>query len=143
MAKGKKSKGRIINPDENSGKIKLGPESSGSSDLKQPKFSFCYLQKSHCIADCQKDEKVGFADKLYRISQLSWRQIKAADKHGLGFEKIARKAIKAGIPNHITEDVDHFLAFRFDGKKPMVGYRLGSTFFVVWFDRDFTLYDHG
>ncbi|HHH3217552.1 TPA: hypothetical protein ACPY7G_003640 [Morganella morganii] len=143
MAKGKKDRKRIIIPDENVGKIKLGPESSGNSDLKHPKFSFCYLQRSHCISNCQKDEKVGFADKLCRISQLSWRQIKAENRHGLGFEKISRRAIKAGIPSHITEDVDHFLAFRFDGMKPMVGYRLGSTFFVVWVDRDFTLYDHG
>ncbi|EON5346137.1 hypothetical protein ACLGGI_005146, partial [Escherichia coli] len=68
--------------------------------------------------------------------------IKQQGRHKLGFEKIARGAIKAGIPSHITEDVDHFLAFRFDDLKAMFGYRLGSTFFVIWLDREFNLYKH-
>ncbi len=137
----RKSK-RIIPPAESTGKLKLGPQSGGNSDQKKPKFSFCYIQNSHCITKCQKDEKAGLADKLYRLSQLTWAEIKQQGRHKLGFEKIARGAIKAGIPSHITEDVDHFLAFRFDDLKAMVGYRLGSTFFVIWLDREFNLYKH-
>lgn len=137
----RKSK-RIIPPAESTGKLKLGPQSGGNSDQKKPKFSFCYIQGSHCITKCQKDEKAGLADKLYRLSQLTWAEIKQQGRHKLGFEKIARGAIKAGIPSHITEDVDHFLAFRFDDLKAMVGYRLGSTFFVIWLDREFNLYKH-
>lgn len=133
---------RIIAPVESAGKLKLGPQSGGNSDHKKPKFSFCYIQSSHCITKCQKDEKAGLADKLYRLSQLTWAEIKQQGRHKLGFEKITRDAIKAGIPKHITEDVDHFLAFRFDDFKAMVGYRLGSTFFVIWLDRDFKLYNH-
>ncbi|EMR5845461.1 hypothetical protein WJX39_001833 [Escherichia coli] len=137
----RKSK-RIIPPAESTGKLKLGPQSGGNSDQKKPKFSFCYIQSSHCITKCQKDEKAGLADKLYRLSQLTWADIKQQGRHKLGFEKIARGAIKAGIPSHITEDVDHFLAFRFDDLKAMVGYRLGSTFFVIWLDREFNIYKH-
>lgn len=77
-----------------------------------------------------KDEKAGLADKLYRLSQLTWAEIKQQGRHKLGFEKIARGAIKAGIPSHITEDVDHFLAFRFDDLKAMVGYRLDRHFLL-------------
>lgn len=139
---GSKKGSRIIRPAENTGKIMLGPQTSGNSDQKKPKFSFCYIEKSHCITKCQNDEKAGLADKLYRLSQLSWAELKQQGRHKLGFEKISRDSIKAGIPKHITEDVDHFLAFRFDDLKAMVGYRLGSTFFVVWLDRDFKLYKH-
>lgn len=138
----RKRTGRIVQPIESAGKIKKGPEYDGSSDQKKPKFSFCYLESSHCITRCQKDEKAGLADKLYRLSQLSWAELKQQGRHKLGFEKISRDSIRAGIPGHITEDVDHFLAFRFDDFKAMVGYRLGSTFFVVWLDRDFKLYKH-
>lgn len=143
MAKARKGRKSIIPPDESQGRIKAGASGNISSDDKKPKFSFCYVQSSHCINGCQRDEKAGLTDKMYRISQLTWKQIKSADRHGLGFEKISRDAIKAGIPAHVTEDVDHFLAFRFSGTKPMVGYRLGSTFFVLWLDRGFNLYDHG
>lgn len=76
------------------------------------------------------------------MSQMTWNELHIAPKHGAGSEKISRTAIKRPIPQHITEDVS-LLAFRFDGKKPMVGYRSGPTFHIVWFDRNFILYDHG
>ncbi|EML0361258.1 hypothetical protein RI835_000583 [Providencia rettgeri] len=67
--------------------------------------------------------------------------MKGLPRHGLGFEKIKSSSIKASIPKHITDDVD-LIAFRFFGMSPMVGYRNESTFFIVWLDRSFTLYDH-
>ncbi|MEL6880569.1 MAG: hypothetical protein AAFY33_10055 [Cyanobacteria bacterium J06643_4] len=80
--------------------------------------------------------------QLRQLSELNWRELRAADKHGLGYEKISKKAIRPRIPLHITDDVN-LIAFRFSGKKPMVGYRNGKTFYVVWLDRNFSLYDHG
>ena len=56
-------------------------------------------------------------------------------------EKIERDALRAGIPRHITEEVN-LVAFRFFGKAPMVGYRVKAIFYVVWLDRAFTLYPH-
>ena len=76
------------------------------------------------------------------MSQLTWNEIRSAHRHGLGGEKIDRTAIKRPIPSHVTEDVT-FLAYRFSGMKPMVGYRLKEMFHIIWLDRDFTLYDHG
>lgn len=113
-----------------------------SSDLACPVFSFEYLQKGYCIRDCQVSEKADFAMQLRQLSELNWRELRAADKHGLGYEKISKKAIRPRIPLHITDDVN-LIAFRFSGKKPMVGYRNGKTFYVVWLDRNFSLYDHG
>ena len=73
---------------------------------------------------------------------MSWRDIKQAARHGLGFEKISRSQIKCGIPGFITEDQDHFLAFRFKGRAPMVDYRVRDVFYVLWVDPCFELYDH-
>jgi hypothetical protein len=28
-------------------------------------------------------------------------------------------------------------------RAPMVGYRVQAIFYILWLDRDFTLYDHG
>lgn len=91
---------------------------------------------------CTKDEKAALASTLYKLSQLSWKELRLQPRHGLGYELISRNSIRVGIPKHITEDVD-IIAFRFKGKAPMVGYRDEGIFRIVWLDRDFTLYDHG
>lgn len=113
-------------------------------DSKPPIFS---LEKTvdgkYCLSSLDQEHKALFADAIDRRKNLPWADIKKADRHGLGIEKIARGNIKAAIPKFITDDVDHFLAFRFHGKKPMVGYRNREVFYVLWFDNDFTLYDHG
>ncbi|MEG4867017.1 MULTISPECIES: hypothetical protein [Microcoleaceae] len=43
------------------------------------------------------------------------------------------------IPSHLQDDVN-FIAFRFGGMAPMVGYRDGAVLYIIWLDRDFTLY---
>ncbi|MDR5616832.1 hypothetical protein [Arsenophonus sp.] len=140
MAK-KRALNRIKRPAENRRQLVVFPEFAEDSEKRPPEFSLRYLQKSYCISCCQRDEKAGLVDKLHRLSQITWLEIKSTGRHQLGCEKISREAIKAPIPRHITEDVD-FLAFRFHEMKPMVGYRRDSTFFIVWLDRDFTLYKH-
>jgi len=93
------------------------------------------------LSDCNTEEKAAFADTLHKLSQLPWVQLKQSSRHGVGYEKISREAIQSGIPKHITEDVN-FIAFRFHGLKPMVGYRDGNIFHILWLDRAFKLYKH-
>ena len=50
--------------------------------------------------------------------------------------------MRTGIPHAVTPDVN-LLAFRFSDKAPMIGFRRGATFFIVWLDHQFKLYDHG
>jgi len=83
-----------------------------------------------------------FAEAIFRRKCLTWKQIRQLPRHGLGTEKIPKSSIKAPIPQFITDDVNDFLAFRYHGKRPMVGYRQKDIFFVLWFDSDFTLYEH-
>ena len=74
-------------------------------------------------------------------SQSTWKQLNQYHRHGQGYEKINRDALKAPIPGFIKPDVN-FIAFRFSGKAPMVGFRDKSTFYILWFDARFDLYDH-
>lgn len=111
-------------------------------EQRPPIFSLQYLRGDYCLTRCEGDDRAAFAIKMHRLSQLTWSEIQSQGKHKLGYERIARNAIKTGIPPHIKPDVN-FLAFRFSGMKAMVGYREGSIFYIVWLDRDFTLYDHG
>lgn len=138
-----KKKDKINLPPLNQGKSFFPHfKDSFNSDLSKPYFSFKYLSKTYCITCCDKDEKASFAMTMYNLSQMTWLEIRKAHKHGLGTEKIEKDAIKVAVPKDITDDVT-FLAIRFHGKKPMVGFRQNATFYVIWFDRDFTLYDHG
>lgn len=108
-----------------------------------PVFSLEKLTSGkYCFSAMVKDDKASFAEAIFRRKGSSWIDIQKMDRHGLGTEKIARSSITAAIPPFITDDVDSFLAFRFNGLKPMVGYRNRDIFYVLWFDHDFTLYPH-
>jgi hypothetical protein len=67
--------------------------------------------------------------------------IKFAPRHGLGTEKIARSSIKAPIPDRVTDDAE-FLALRYNGKHPMIGFRDGRIFYVIILDHNFSAYRH-
>jgi hypothetical protein len=112
-------------------------------DSHPPIFSLEKLQSGkYCLSSLDQDHKAMFSEAIYRRKSISWNEIKRLDKHGLGTEKISKSAIKAGIPKFITDDMDDFLVFRYKGLNPMVGYRQKDIFFVLWFDHDFTLYNH-
>lgn len=96
----------------------------------------------YCFTKLSDKDKKQFAESIYKRRDTKWKDIKHSPKHGLGTEKIPRNQIKGSIPNYITEDMNDFLVFRFNGKKPMVGYREKNIFYVLWFDLDFTLYEH-
>ena len=100
------------------------------------------MDAQYCVSKCEKNEKVAILDKLHQLSQLTWVQLHQSPKHSYGYEKIPRNAIKRPVPSQITEDVT-LIAFRFHGKAAMVGYREHEIFHIIWFDRDFSLYNHG
>lgn len=107
-----------------------------------PIFCLRYLENDYGLDQCTKDQQASFAKALRKRSLMTWHQIWSADRHGLGAEKIVRNSIQAPIPRHITEDIEYFIALRFSGKAPMVGYRINDVFRIIWLDRDFTLYKH-
>ncbi len=112
-------------------------------DQRPPVFSLERLQPGkYCLSGLDKDNKAMFADAMFRRKGVTWNEIKQQHRHGLGTEKIARSSVKAAIPPFITDEVDDFIAFRYHGKRPMVGYRVKDVFYVLWFDHDFTLYHH-
>lgn len=105
-------------------------------------FSLEHIQSSHCLSNCERDEKAAFADALFKRRTLTWQELYQTQRHGLGSEKIHRNAIKAPIPSCVTADVEDFLALRFNSKAPMVGFRSQNIYYILWIDRDFTLYNH-
>lgn len=116
-------------------------EKTGSTDEMSPVFCLHHLADGWRISDCERDDQAAFALATEKLSRVTWRDIRNAHRHGIGTEKIPRNALKAPVPADIDDDVQ-FLALRFSGKKPMVGFRSSRIFHVVWFDSRFSLYDH-
>ena len=109
---------------------------------KKPAFSFDHLQESHCITLCDESDQLAFVNALRKLSKLTWNQIRGTQRHGLGSEKIHRGSFKVPVPAIVGEDVT-FIAIRFSGLKAMVGYQEDRIFEIVWFDRNFDVYEHG
>ncbi len=122
---------------------RIKPASIASSSDTQILFSLerCIAGK-YCFSSLTTEFKADFGNAIFRRRGLSWSEVREAPRHGIGTEKIAVASIKAAIPNFVTEEVLTLLALRFSGLSPMVGYRVGAIFYVLWFDHDFTLYDH-
>jgi hypothetical protein len=113
-------------------------------DQSPPLFSLERVQdEQYGYSALSVDEKAAFADAIFRRKSLKWCEITSSGRHGLGTERIPAYQIHAPIPRFITDDRDYFLSMRFCGMKPMVGYRVRNLFYVLWFDRDMTLYGHG
>lgn len=142
------SKGRLKRrsiQEESGQRFKAHSSSSSSTDASPPIFSLHYmpLGTKYCLTQCTQSQKAAFADKLREMSQLTWLNIKMSHRHGQGCEEIPRNRIKgAAIPLSVKEDAA-LLSFRCIGKAPMVGYRDGQTFHIIWIDRDYSLYPHG
>lgn len=108
-----------------------------------PVFSLQRIPNTkYCLSALDRDNKAAFADSIYKRRTITWKEIKQLHRHKLGFEKISRDSVKLNMPNSVTDDVNDFIAFRYNGMAPMVGYRQKDVFYVLWFDHDFTLYEH-
>lgn len=142
----KRGKSKIKKPPATPGyKIGLSPEADKTTpdyNRNHPIFCLHYVVPAYCITLCDDADQLAFVKRIRQLSGMTWNAIIQADRHGFGREKIAQAAIHPEIPAHLTEDVT-LIALRFSGLKPMVGYQHNDVFHIVWFDRDFNLYDHG
>lgn len=127
------------------------PQKNKGANLKEPPaskaepqyltISLRHIRNSHCISTCDDSETKSFADKVRILTSKTWTEINGMSRHGLGSEQISRVSLKVQVPQHLTDDVN-IIAFRFCGMKPMIGYRDGPVFYVLWFDRAFDCYAH-
>lgn len=114
------------------------------SNIDYPVFCFRHLHKRYHLDKCNDSEKKCLIDQIAMLSLNAWTDIQLSGKHGIGAEKISINALRgAKLPANFTEDITHLLAFRFDGKKPFIGFRNGFIFHIFFIDRAFTLYNHG
>ena len=130
--------------DKNSPLIKpipYGSFFSGESFTEKPCFCFQYLHQGFTSSQCSNDQKSGLLLTFEKLSTLRWVEIESSHRHGFGAEKIERKSIKPNIPNIVPKNAT-FLAIRFSGLAPIVGFRERNIFHIVFIDAKFNVYDH-
>ncbi len=76
------------------------------SDRMPPIFSFEHMKSGngYSVDCCDVDHRAALAARLFKLSKMTWMDIKNSPRHGLGTEKIARSSIRAPIPQKVTED---------------------------------------
>jgi len=116
----------------------------GSTQHLTPFFSFEKMQRGtgYSIACCPQEEQAALATKLFELSQITWATIQGTHRHGAGCEIIPQSRLHVSLPRSVTDDVT-ILAFRYNGKKAMLGYRDGRILHILLLDHNFTVYDHG
>ena len=121
----------------------VGSASSENPDTMPPVFSFEKMSdgSGYSVNCCDQENQAAAMRSLFKLSRMKWQDIRNAPRHGLGTEKIDRTSLEIAIPKGISEDVT-FIAIRYHGKRPMVGYRDGRTFHVIWLDHNFSAYKH-
>lgn len=136
------NKGKIKRKEPSKG-VNIKLNNTGEQKIDYPVFCFRHLHPNYCLDTCQSEDRERLIERLYQLSKMSWQDIQLTNKHGFGSEKIKRESINPAIPQQISEDVTFFLALRYNGKKPIVGYRNGAIFHLVYIDYNFTVYNHG
>lgn len=108
---------------------------------EKPCFCFQQIQKGYNSKSCTKDHLRDLVKTIEKLSQLTWIQITNTQKHGFGLEHISRDSINPGLPSDISKNTT-FLALRFSGNAPMIGYREENVFHVLFLDPKFSAYNH-
>ena len=101
-------------------RIKPRESGSGSSDVLAPIFCLRHVAHGWGVDACEREDQAAFALTLQRLARLTWQQIRTAPRHGVGTEKIARTALRAGVPATITDDVDFLVQVLADVADPEV-----------------------
>ena len=112
-------------------------------DRMPPIFSFEYMKggNGYSIDCCNDDHRSALASRLFLLTKMSWMEIRNAPRHGLGSETISKTSIKPALPTAVTEDVT-LIALRYNGKCPMVGFRDGRVFHILYLDHSMDCYPH-
>lgn len=111
--------------------------------IDHPVFCFRYTHRKYCVEVLPIEERAELITRIEQISKLTWTEIQLTQKHGFGSEKIKRGSIKPDIPSFVTPDVNHLIAIRYSGFKPIVGFRNKFIFHLLFIDHDYSVYDHG
>jgi hypothetical protein len=131
--------GKIKKRDEKSaGRVAAREMPGVSFQDEPPKFSLRYVQSDYCITQCEAVEQLDFIKAMIKRKDVPWKELEKAPHGGLGCEVIRK--LNVILPK--CAEGKSIIAFRYSGEKPMVGFRERDVFYILWFDRSFSVYKH-
>jgi hypothetical protein len=131
--------GKVKRPQEGAaGRIAPRDTSAVSFQDEPPKFSLRYVHPDYCVSACDKEDQLQFIQSMLKRKDMSWKALITSPHNKLGCETI--RTLNVPVPDCAKgKDI---ISFRFSGKKAMVGFRERDVFYIIWFDRSFTVYSH-
>ena len=83
-------------------------------------------------------------ERLKKLSELGWEEIRKSQRHSFGMEKIPVKSIRPQCPAFITPDVKELEVFRATGNnKVFLGIQQENIFHVIFIEANFgDVYTH-
>lgn len=115
------------------------PTGSENADEQHPSFRFEYTDENRwLLSDWQSSEIDDLIHGLKKIERYTWAQIKSQGSKqrggsvGCGYKLITNHP---KLPESISEDVK-LSEMRVDERKRIFGFRVGSIYYIVWFDRN-------
>lgn len=117
-----------------------------ASEEERPTFSFRYLSMDVSVKKCDNQVFRRFTGRLKLLSEMTWKQINASDRHHYGWELIGKDSLKPkkSIPQALS-DVEKFHVFRYDSDNhPFVSVVRGNTIYPLFIEATFgDIYNHG
>ena len=142
--KEKNKKGNDILIKEPKGQKKSLNKADLFDSIDYPIFCFKHLQ-SVSISDCTDGTFFyKFLERLNKLSNLGWNEIRLSERHSFGMEKIPVEKIHPSLPPFITPDVEDLSVFRAAGdNRPFLGIQNDKIFHVIFIETKFgDIYDH-
>lgn len=133
MSKRKKLKGQVSNKFPT---LKEFSSQRGATD--EVFFSFRFLHHNVSYKRSKRADKkflCDFLERLKKLSQLGWDEIRLSDRHQYGTEMIPISQIKPEVLESPSDDIDKLTAFRASGdKRPFLGVRSGNIFYILFIE---------
>lgn len=115
------------------------PTGSENADEQHPSFRFEHTDQNRwCLSEWNSSEIDDLIRALKKIERYTWAQIKSQGSKqrggsvGCGYKLITNHP---KLPESISDDVK-LSEMRVDERKRIFGFRVGSIYYIVWFDRD-------
>lgn len=111
-------------------------------DGKYPTLSFRFLQKGWGTEELSEKQCQQLLIKWEKRCGMTWTELSQQPKHGLGSEFLPIGKIKPSVPRNF-QDETKVRVYRHESNYPMAGFKVGSTFYIVWIEANYNdLYDH-
>lgn len=148
-AKRKKTEGDDFDPIKSliETKVISHREITDFAKIDYPLFSFRYLRPVSINKCDNPDFFLQFLQRLKKLSELGWSEIRRSRRHLYGLEPIPKSCLKPDlncVGEIITDDVEKLHVFRVDSDNhPFVGLQIGRIFHVIFIEANFgDIYDH-